>query len=264
VIRTKNFGNNYSGTWSHPLTPYKWFPKTPEKDHLSLKGQPGGITYKTWDALILVGESDKGKEGQLPALIVTAYSSLYAARMLDNMSETIRLWVFGYDMDNMKARCWYSVAMPLFAIEPDQQDTVLIVVRELQQLANDILWQCRTSVKAAWFDNPGEAKGSFAFVDLSYWQRTESHFFSVVQSAIENAIEDAFFLTPAQANEWLQALRTTATDIFDEFALSELGTERSMAKRIKARQKLSGWLYGGKRIKDFIKENRIDSLKEAV
>ena len=52
------------------------------------------------------------------------------------------------------------------------------------------------------------------------------------------------------------------TDIFDEFVLSELGSERSTAKRIQSRRALMGWLYGGKQIKDYIKENGIDSLKE--
>jgi CRISPR system Cascade subunit CasA len=28
-----------------------------------------------------------------------------------------RLWAFGYDMDNMKARCWYEAQMPLYEIE---------------------------------------------------------------------------------------------------------------------------------------------------
>jgi CRISPR system Cascade subunit CasA len=264
ALRTQNYGGNYAGSWSHPLTPYKWYPKNPEKEHLSLKGQPGGITYKTWDALTLSGEINNGKEAQIRASVVSAYSKLHVARILDSVAEVPRLWVFGYDMDNMKARCWYSVMMPLLAIEDDQQEDVLLLVKELQQLANDTLWQCRTQVKSAWFDRPGEASGDFTFVDLAFWQRTESRFFHMVQTAIENAIDNDPFLTPQQANEWLQILRTTATDIFDEFALSELGSERSMAKRIKARQNLSGWLYGSKQIKNFIKENKIESLKEAV
>jgi hypothetical protein len=36
-----------------------------------------------------------------------------------------------------------------------------------------------------------------------------------------------------------------------------------MAKRIKARQSLTAWLYGGKDIKNFIKEYQIGQLQEA-
>lgn len=263
TYRTLNYGYNYAGTWAHPLTPYKWFPKTPEKDHLSLKGQPGGVTYKTWDALTLVGESKKGKEGQIPARVVKAYSALFSAKVSDMMVETPRLWAFGYDMDNMKARCWYSVAMPLFVVEPEVQEDVLIVVKEVQELAQNCLWQCRTQVKSAWFEKPSDVKGDFSFVDLAFWQRTESQFFKTVQSVIDNSLEGGPDLSPLQADDWLKCLRFVVEDIFDEFALSELGTARSTAKRIKARRALSGWLYGGKQIKNFIKENRIDSLKEA-
>lgn len=35
-----------------------------------------------------------------------------------------------------------------------------------------------------------------------------------------------------------------------------------MAKRIKARQALTGWLYGGKDVKNFIKEYEIEIYKE--
>lgn len=260
--RTLNYGNNYTGTWEHPLTPYKWFPETPEKEHLSLKGQPGGITYKTWDALTLAGKSKKGKEGQIPALVVQAYSSLLSARILDFMSEIPRLWAFGYDMDNMKARCWYSETMPLFAVQPEMQEDVLIVVKELRELAENCLWQCRSQVKSAWFEKPGDVKGDFSFIDLAFWQRTESQFFKTVQHVIENSIDGDPDLAPLQADEWLKTLRLVVTDIFDEFVLSELGSERSTAKRIQSRRALMGWLYGGKQIKDYIKENGIDSLKE--
>jgi CRISPR system Cascade subunit CasA len=262
TFRTLNYGYNYAGTWSHPLTPYKWFPETPEKEHLSLKGQPGGITYKIWDALTLSGESKNGKEGQLPARTVKAYSSLFSEKVFDMTTETPRLWVFGYDMDKMKARCWYSVAMPLFAVESVVQEEVLIIVKELQELAENCLWQCRTQLKSAWFEMPDEAKGDFSFIDLAFWQRTEAQFFKTVQSVIENSIDGDPELTPGQAEDWLKALRSVVTDIFDEFALTELGSERSTAKRIKARRALSGWLYGAKQIKNFINENQIDSLKE--
>ncbi len=263
TYRTLIYGNNYAGTWSHPLTPYKWFPKTPDKEHLSLKGHPGGITYKNWAALTLTGQSGRGKEGFLPALVVQAYSALFTANIFDSMSEIPRLWVFGYDMDNMKARCWYSETMPLFAVKTEMQEDVLTVVKELQELAENCLWQCRTQVKSAWFDKPGDVKGDFSFIDLAFWQRTESLFFKTMQHVIDNLTESKPELLPEQAKEWLKKLQTVVTDIFDECVLSELGSERAMAKRMKSRRVLISWLYGGKQIKNFIKENRIDSLKEA-
>jgi CRISPR system Cascade subunit CasA len=256
--RTQNYGGNYSGTWSHPFTPYKWNPKTPDDEHLSAKGQPGGITYKVWDALTFSSEA----EGQKCAEVVKYYSHI-CSRFTDIYSEVPRLWVFGYDMDNMKARCWYSAMMPLFSVEPEQQEDALNAVKALQKLASDALWHCRTQIKTAWFESPGDAKGDLSFIDLAFWQRSEPAFYTAVYQLVTNSVNGSPFLTPAQASDWLHSLRRTVTDLFDEYALSELGSERSMAKRIKARQVLTGWLYGGKDIKIFIKEQKIDQLKEA-
>jgi len=259
MYRTQNYGGNYSGTWSHPLTPYKWNPKKTEEEHLSAKGQPGGVTYKIWDVLSLTSKEN----GQQCAQTVSHFYSLCEG-FSDFHSEVPRLWVFGYDMDNMKARGWYSVSLPLFSVSPEQQEDVLLKVKELQKLAADSLWQCRTQIKTAWFDKPGDAKGDMSFIELAFWQRTESAFYNAVQNLITNSAEYDSYLTAQQAKIWLKALRNTATDLFDEYALSELGSERSMAKRIKARQLLTAWLYGCKDIKRFISEHKLEQQKEVV
>jgi CRISPR system Cascade subunit CasA len=172
--------------------------------------------------------------------------------------------VFGYDMDNMKARCWYSVSMPIFSVSPEQQEDVLHQIRMLQKLASDALWQCRTQIKTAWFERPGDAKGDMSFIDLAFWQRSESAFYQSVGQLINNSTQDITYLNSLQAEAWLKALRNVTTDLFDEFALSELGSQRSMAKRIKARQSLTGWLYGGKDIKRFITEHKINQKQEVA
>jgi CRISPR system Cascade subunit CasA len=257
--RSKNYGANYSGTWDHPLTPYKWDPKKPDEDHLSAKGQPGGITYKTWDALTF----NSKESGQQCALVVSHFNTLCEG-FTDMQSEIPRLWVFAYDMDNMKARCWYSSSMPLFSVSALQQEDALHQIKTLQKLAADTLWQCRTQIKTAWFDRPGDAKGDLSFIDLAFWQRTESAFYNAVAQLVDNCVQETPYLTSQQADTWLKAMRSVTSDLFDEYALSELGTQRSMAKRIKARQKLTGWLYGGKDMKRFISEHKINQQQETV
>ncbi|WP_075187559.1 type I-E CRISPR-associated protein Cse1/CasA [Teredinibacter haidensis] len=257
--RAQNYGGNYSGSWSHPLTPYRWNIKKPDEEHLSIKGQPGGITYKIWDVLTLT-DSDSGQQC---AIVVRHFYSV-CELLEQQQSEVPRLWAFGYDMDNMKARGWYSVSLPIFSLVPEQQEALLAEVKSLQKLATDSLWHCRTQIKTAWFERPGDAKGDFSFIDLAFWQRTEADFFHAVQQLVENAPNDKPTLAPKQASSWLTALRNTVLDLFDELALSELGAERSMTKRIKARQQLTGWLFGGKDIKAFKKENNIDRLEETA
>jgi CRISPR system Cascade subunit CasA len=257
--RSKNYGANYSGTWNHPLTPYKWDPKKPNEDHLSAKGQPGGITYKTWDALTFNGK----ESGQQCAFVVSHFNTICEG-FTDMQSEIPRLWVFAYDMDNMKARCWYSSTMPLFTVSAPQQEDALQQIKTLQKLAADTLWHCRTQIKTAWFDRPGDAKGDLSFIDLAFWQRTESAFYTAVAQLIDNCVQETPYLSSQQADTWLKALRRVTSDLFDEYALSELGTQRSMAKKIKARQLLTGWLYGGKDMKRFIREHKINQQEEFV
>lgn len=257
TYRTQNYGFNYSGSWSHPLTPYRFNPVKPEEDHLSVKGQPGGITYKIWDVLTLQSE----REGQIPARVVREFNRL-RPDFITRQSEIPNLWVFGFDLDNMKARGWYSLHMPLFQIAPEKQEALLQEVKQLQQLASETLWQCRTQIKSAWFEKPGEAKGDTSFVDLVFWQQTESSFFRAVARLASSAQNTAPRLDSDQAREWLTVLKQTATDLFDEYVLSELYGDRSMERKIQARRKLSGWLYGGKPIKAFCEANDMKTQKE--
>ena len=102
----KNYGNNYSGTWRHPLTPY-----TPVKEgFLSMKGTPDGVGYKLWRGAV-VSEPQKG--GRLPAKNVQyAINNRLEELAPENWIE-YRLWAFGPDMDNMKARSWAEGMMPV-------------------------------------------------------------------------------------------------------------------------------------------------------
>lgn len=256
TYRTQNYGGNYSGNWAHPFTPYKWNPKKPDEEHLSAKGQPGGITYKTWEMLSYTSD----EEGQRCAKVVNHFYTI--SNMFEQKYQsTPQLWVFAYDMDNMKARCWYSNHFPIFPVTPEQHGNVLSQIKRLQSLSNNALWHCRTQIKSAWFEVPSDVKGDASFIDLAFWQRTESIFFTAVAQLVDNTEQQAHTLTPEQAKTWLTSLRTICLDLFDEYALSELGNQKSMAKRIKARQQLSGWLFGGKDIKAFIANHKIEFIK---
>lgn len=259
TYRTQNYGGNYSGTWSHPLTPYKWNPKKADEEHLSAKGQPGGVTYKIWEQLTFSSDS----EGQQCAAVVKHFYRI--SGMFNKPHHQIpQLWAFGYDMDNMKARCWYSSHFPLFSLLPNQQDQVLRQIKQLQALSSNALWQCRTQIKTAWFDKPADAKGDTSFIDLTFWQRTENYFFTAVAELVDNTKNQSYSLSPEQAKAWLMSLRTICLSLFDEYALSELGNQKSMAKGIKARQLLAGWLFGGKDIKAFIANHNIEFKKEVA
>lgn len=162
----------------------------------------------------------------------------------------------------MKARGWYNSELPLFAFSEEQQDDVLTAVNTLQDLSVKSLKQLREQIKHAWFDRPKDAKGDTSFIDLAFWQKTESAFFTAVSQLIENIEQEDESLTPEQAKKWLTTLRGVCFDLFDGYAMAELGNARNMARRIKARQVLSRWIFNSKDIKAFIREHGIAIDKE--
>ena len=52
-LRTRNYGFNYDGPWTHPLTPYRFDPKKPEQLPYSRKAQTDGLGYRHWEALTM-------------------------------------------------------------------------------------------------------------------------------------------------------------------------------------------------------------------
>lgn len=244
--RTQNYGYNYSGSWWHPLTHYRTNPKKPDEDNLSTKGQPGGVSYKYWQALTLVD----AEEGSIPAKVVTAYSAGRDTLLGGRSGEYQRLWAFGYDMDNMKARGWYSTELPLFNLSTRQREKLLKHVKGVQLLASEALWQCRTQIKSAWFSHPSDVKGDTSFIDLQFWQRTEQAFYLTIAAMLadDNTSEP---LTPEAALRWLLALKHTATDLFDELVLSASDSHKHMARFIQSRRAMTGWFANGKAVTSY-------------
>lgn len=244
--RTQNYGYNYSGSWWHPLTHYRTNPKKPDEDNLSTKGQPGGVSYKYWQALTLLDDD----EGSIPAKVVTAYSTDRDTLLGGRSGEYQRLWAFGYDMDNMKARGWYSTELPLFNLNTRQREKLLKHVKSVQLLASEAVWQCRTQIKSAWFSHPGDVKGDTSFIDLQFWQRTEQAFYHTIAAMLadDNCSEP---LTPEAALSWLLALKRTAIDLFDELVLSGNDSHKHMARFIQSRRAMTGWFANGKAVKSY-------------
>ncbi|MCP3864323.1 MAG: type I-E CRISPR-associated protein Cse1/CasA, partial [Aestuariibacter sp.] len=104
----------------------------------------------------------------------------------------------------------------------------------------------------------GDAKGDFSFIDTAFWQQTQPDFFIAVQQLMSS---ESQFLSSMDAKHWISTLRNVALSLFDEYALSELGSERTMAKRIAARKSLLKGLYS-KSFKNFEKEHQIEPIKE--
>ena len=235
---TKKHGLNYKGVWDHPLSPYNetkdgWLPLHP---------QPGGIGYRHWLAWVLGLSSDKRK--QRPARVVEHFLE-HRRRQAGGQ---LRLWAFGYDMDNMKARCWYESVLPLYGLAECDREAQRRVESEVgvwlggAEMAASCL---RGAVKDAWFSR--DARGDFSVIDASFWNRTEPDFYRQLKRLIEAVRDDRDFGAVPVREAWHRLLIKTATDFFDNEFVGAGAIERQNPRRAaKAFQQLGQNLRGPK------------------
>lgn len=243
--RTQNYGANYEGDWSpHPFTPYRFNPKKPDEAPFSIKAQPGGITYKLWHMLTFNVKQDK--------------TGVIRARVLDHINEvndvsdgdiaSNRIWAFSYDMDNMKARGFYSAELPIYHITENHQDILLETVLTMHGLTETIVKQLRDSIKYAWMSErqAKDTKGDMSMIDTMFWQRSERLFFTAVESAINHKGE----LPAHSALTWLNSISELAITIYEEQVLS---SEVIRQRHMQQLNNLRAFLYGNKQLTQFRK-----------
>jgi CRISPR system Cascade subunit CasA len=225
----KNYGTNYKGPWRHPLTPY--YRQKEDDPALPMHPQPGGIGYRYWLGLVLGMAQDKKRIE--PARVVQYFIQSDRRKL-----GQYRLWAFGYDMDNMKARCWYEATFPLYDLRTRRAQELVIGVASRAIDAAEWVASCtRNAIKDAWFSAGAEVRGNLSFVDATYWSRTEEGFYSILGDAVQLARDGREFdATAATREKWRKALIRASEQLFDENAASaDIGIANP--KRIAGAQK---------------------------
>ena len=258
TITAKNYGVNYSGSWQHPLSPYVL---EVGKEPLSVKGQPGGIGYRHWPGTAVI--SDNGKKRKEPALVVVNYhaSKRQWLRQIGTGQAGFnpRLWLFGYDMDNMKARCWYEATMPLYSINAEQQDDISTLAETMVDAASDVVKTLRSALKSAWFSRPKDAGGDFDFININFWAKTESRYFEILAGQIEALERDGGRCDSTLDQQWAWHLKKTAFELFDTYALCQHNESNDLKRVVNARDGkggLSHWLNTSKPLKRLIESGQ--------
>lgn len=239
---TKNYGVNYEGPWMHPLTPYRTDPKK-QTPPLSIKGQKGGLGYRHFLGLSL---SDSEHGNQAAEVVDCWQERLNEYPELEEAGK--RLWCFGYDMDNMKARCWYEQHMPLLKINKSYRDTFVALVSQMMDAARSTLKLLRTHIKAAWFESPKNVKGDIGMIDRAFWSATESAFYSNIGS-LASLPESTASIPPELASRWVNVLHKTACDQFDFWVLEGDPEDRDMKRIFDNRRWMVGKLKKEKGLK---------------
>ena len=247
--RAQNYGVNYSGQWAHPLTPYSL---QPDNELLSIKAQPGGLGYRHWLGLVM--RDDSGKSKRHPAQIVQTYlTERYDWIGMEENREP-QIWAFGFDMDNMKARCWYETTMPVFNLVTDlEKDSIQGFVQKMVVAATDTLKTLKSALKIAWFKRPKDAKGDISFIDTNFWSATEADFFTRLKQLLEAVRKSDDEAVNKELENWRRQLKSAASTLFDQYALSSLSETGDLKKVIKAKHGKGGlehYLNGSKALKN--------------
>ena len=224
---TQNYGTNYTGAWQHPLSPHQ---VNKDGEALPRHAQPGGVNYRHWLGLT------NGNDSDIPAQVVKVFVK---DRKLE--TEQLLLHAFGYDMDNMKARCWYETTFPLFSIDETIREVFTQRTHVIVDAASNTANMTRSSIKEAWFKRPGDAKGNTNFLVEAFLNHTENAFFEHLKHMIGQleSGEDG----RASLYAWHQVMSHAALELFDYW--TDRGDFEAVNPRriAEARRKLSGWLY---------------------
>lgn len=239
--RTKNYGVNYDGAWVHPLTPYR-FDLNKKELPLSLKGQQGGLGYRHWLGLALQ-DSENGDK----AATVVQFFNNERGREFGNYLAL--LWCFGYDMDNMKARCWYESRYPVYYLDEQQKNNLMDWAAELISSAREIVKLLRIQIKEAWFRRPKDVKGDMSHIDTQFWQATESDFYSNLEKLAKLPGETGM-APPEIYLAWFKTLQKQVFRIFETATLENVPEDLDLKRIIAARNELKKRFYGNKAIKN--------------
>lgn len=229
---TKNYGINYSGAWEHPLSPHYLDEKSgmPMPNH----AQPGGFSYRHWNSWVSPGEV------RTPAQVVDHF---HKNLMLDDAQ--LRIWAFGYDMDNMKARAWYETTVPLYLLpQGEGRHRFIKQVDNLIMAATQTAYYVQSAIKDAWFSRPGDAKGDTTFLREEFFDRTEPEFYSLLRESHEIALNDGDEISLRE--RWLIRLQIEAERLFEERAESGALDEGDLARTARAHNELRKKLWGSK------------------
>ncbi len=228
-------GASYTG-WLHPLSPYY---EQSTKGVLPVHAHPGGMSYRHWLGLVI----QDAKEKKMPARVIHEFYGRWKSGW------QFRLWTFGYDMDNMKARCWYESTMPLLYVDTAIRGEYEGKVAGLIRAATEIAGNTRGALKKAWFKRSGDAKGDTSFIDSSFWQDSEADFYKTIQ-ALKYQMESGSDMLETN-QQWLATLCDQSLRLFDCYAW-EGPIEDADPKRVVIARKELEMFNRSKKIKEFL------------
>ena len=225
--RTRNYGTNYSEGFEHPFSPY--YLQKPGTVKLPVHPGPGGVNYRLWPGIVV--QSDNQLRD--PAQVVRHWSE--RAKLVQ---QDTRFTVFGYDMDNMKARAWIECEMPLLIMNDAAAIEWLKHFISLSTAGAGTVAQLLTQyIKSALFNRPTDVSGDFGFIAERFYRETEADFHVAINEAarlIEQNTDDDDPTIQVREN-WAPIMANASLRLFNEFVSAEGIENRDMKRYVKAR-----------------------------
>jgi CRISPR system Cascade subunit CasA len=186
----------------HPLSPYTINNKG---EPVAVHPQPGGIGFRHW--LGLVENSQEGDNKRIPAKVIEQFRNSYS-------DEDGQLWAFGFDMDNMKARCWYDATMPILSVQKELKVLFCDIASRMVKAAKQVAGDLSKFLKAALFNEKSKVRSDdLGFIQDDFWYATESPFYDHLRQLRVALPADP--LAHSVLESWLKALRAAAFSVFD-------------------------------------------------
>lgn len=209
LYRTQNYGNNYVNI-RNPLSPHRKDPKSLVE--IPLHPNPGYGHYKDW----LDFTSRDGFTGADPVRTWTG-----RVRALRSNADVITsLDVFGYDMDNMKARHWLGCSAKLFQTSGDVgvlYDQIKLQTDAAREACKCLAYAVKLVRKGQVDANgkptlPDKVSADLAndAIDL-FWRRTEAFFVHLVASDAQTPSDDQ---RRSSRQQWYDHLGNETRKIF--------------------------------------------------
>jgi CRISPR system Cascade subunit CasA len=239
----KNHGVNYSGPWFHPLSPYKTYKKNQDVIPIvsTLKVDSTSILYDHWLGIV---QKDAQATIQIePAKAISIFNER-KERYSDEIPDgSTRLSIFGFELENGKARGWWEAQMPLITVKPELKEEYELIIAQLIRAANYAGNQTLYYTKLAMFKEPKNVKGDFNFIKQDFWKDSENAFYQTLYE-LKSTLSNSKDLIPLKKS-WLKYISGVAETIFDRYSQVEMIGDCDPERIAKNRRKLARDLSSG-------------------
>lgn len=231
---TRHHGVNYTGVWDHPFTPLR---KAKDGTLFPLHTDSTGLAYRHWLGLV---QSDP-ERNIAPAPVVRR---LWDLRGIPADLSGWRLWAFGYDMDNMKARCWYEGMMRLELPDDGDPEHFQELTAALIRAARHVEWALLAAAKQVVARREQDVKRDLTAVEARFWQATEGEFYRFLQELVGVSARADQEEEIAFKRRWHKVLLRYANTIFEDWSASGMFQAVDPAQVARAWNRLQGNLWG--------------------